>query len=409
MAKSKSKTKTVKIKFPSISEDFFSGSLIIDDFDTFIEYVHTKGIELTKNEIISVPDCKAINSIIDSKIVLGISRPVQKSYPNVLNLFILFRISGMGELKTKGKKTVLTLNEELYEQWKNFNIHEKYFNLLAFYLDFYSFELINENSFAVSQYKIELMQEVYSKKKLEFDKNRTYYLDSFDYKCLWVMYWQFGFVNLKFHEPEEGQKTAIESIILTNQGKVIMQLLTSLYASHREIIYQSALEDEGIFDEIFSMLIPQMKKSLKLPEAVTTEGIFTFRVTLEKAQRIINIDSSSALDDLCCFILDCFDFDYDHLYMVSLKDRTGRKISYHGCPDMSYAEEPTTEDVKIGELYLKPGSKMEYIYDFGDYWEFEITLDSISPKKGNKKLKHPELIKAVGKAPNQYEWEDEDD
>jgi hypothetical protein len=76
---------------------------------------------------------------------------------------------------------------------------------------------------------------------------------------------------------------------------------------------------------------------------------------------------------------------------------------------MSYADSPTTEDVKIGELAIKPGSKMEYIYDFGDHWEFEIMLESISPKKGNKKLKHPELIKAIGKAPKQYHWDDEDD
>jgi hypothetical protein len=71
--------------------------------------------------------------------IVPLSRPLSKSFPNVLNLFILFRISGMVELNKKGKKVVLTINNELFNQWKNFNIYEKYFNLLALMFDHYSF------------------------------------------------------------------------------------------------------------------------------------------------------------------------------------------------------------------------------------------------------------------------------
>jgi hypothetical protein len=49
---------------------------------------------------------------------------------------------------------------------------------------------------------------------------------------------------------------------------------------------------------------------------------------------------------------------------------------------------------------------MEYLYDFGDHWEFDVMLESIE----SPKLKKPKLIEERGKAPQQYpSWDDDDE
>jgi hypothetical protein len=47
---------------------------------------------------------------------------------------------------------------------------------------------------------------------------------------------------------------------------------------------------------------------------------------------------------------------------------------------------------------------MNYLYDFGDNWEFDITLEGVDPDKAVKK---PVLLEMHGKPPEQYlSWDD---
>ncbi len=401
MNKKKEVKRVLQIQFPKIEEMYFSGSSVIDDFETFLEYAHSTCIRLSRTEVISVDDCKALNSILAYKIIVPFSRPLPKSFPNVINLFILFRISGLAELTTKGKYTALKVNSELYEQWKNFTVWEKYFNLLAVTLDNFSFEFINEDSRLFKWGRSSMIEQILKKKKLVYDKQISYHFDSFDYKCIWVLYEQFGFVNVSFFEPEEGKKTIIETIMLTDWGNTFFTFLLS-FDNPFQGLYFVETDNETYFKDAFTKGIPQVKNYLKIPDNEKVDGLYTFIVKLGNAKRSIIIDSSNELDELCYFILKCFDFDYDHMYMVTVKDRFGKKVNYNGCPDMSYVDSPTTEDITIGELAIRPCSKMEYIYDFGDNWKFEITLESISKRQGNKIMKKPELIKSTGKPPQQY-------
>jgi hypothetical protein len=408
MGGKKEKIKKTGIKFLQVNEELISESVISDDFEIFIEYAKKNQIELSKSGVISIDDCKKINSLLSFKIIVPYSRPLPKSFPNIINLFILFRISGMGELTSNGKRTFLKVNTDLYDQWHNFSGIEKYFNLLALALDHFSLEFVNERSSVFSNRGSRLIYEILDKKKLVYDKKNTYYFDYFHYRCFWVLYSQFGFVNVNFFEPEEGKKTIIESVSLTDWGKVF---LPNIILFNTKLDYYDLYDDseyEGIFKDYFTKALPQIKNWFKIPDVKTADGIYIFEVKLGPAKRTIAIDSALELDDLCVFILECFDFDYDHMYMVELKDRFGQTIEYNGCPDMSYAEGPTTDEVTIGELSLKPGSKMEYTYDFGDNWMFEIILVTISPKTKADKKKL-ELIKSTGKAPKQYRYWDEDE
>jgi hypothetical protein len=58
----------------------------------------------------------------------------------------------------------------------------------------------------------------------------------------------------------------------------------------------------------------------------------------------------------------------------------------------------------VGDVPLRVGQGMNYLYDFGDNWEFDITLEGVDPDKAVKK---PVLLEMHGKPPEQYlSWDD---
>jgi len=109
------------------------------------------------------------------------------------------------------------------------------------------------------------------------------------------------------------------------------------------------------------------------------------------------------VEELANTILDAFDFDYDHLYEFSYIDSYGhRKQIVH-----PYIEEGLPADeVRVGDVPISVGAKMDYWYDFGDNWRFTVALDQVKPS--DPSFKTPVILKAHGKAPKQYpSWDDE--
>jgi hypothetical protein len=56
-------------------------------------------------------------------------------------------------------------------------------------------------------------------------------------------------------------------------------------------------------------------------------------------------------------------------------------------------------------LPLAIGQSLDFLFDFGDNWEFELQLEAVNPKV---KQKNPEVLEAEGEAPEQYPYGDED-
>jgi Plasmid pRiA4b ORF-3-like protein len=65
---------------------------------------------------------------------------------------------------------------------------------------------------------------------------------------------------------------------------------------------------------------------------------------------------------------------------------------------------PKTNRVKVGELLITTGAVMEYLFDFGDRWRFQLCLESIVPKALGTIT--GTIIETHGKAPEQYaDWD----
>ena len=103
-------------------------------------------------------------------------------------------------------------------------------------------------------------------------------------------------------------------------------------------------------------------------------------------------------------ILRAFKFDGDHLYDFCFPGRDGSQVRVV-CPYIDDAE-AWTDDYSIGSLPLAEGQSMEFKYDYGTGWRFDVKLEKVAPP--NPRMKKPRLVASQGKPPKEYDdWEEE--
>jgi len=123
----------------------------------------------------------------------------------------------------------------------------------------------------------------------------------------------------------------------------------------------------------------------------------------EKWDGLIEIESSSTLEELHFAIIDAVNFENDHLYefYVSRTERSRDRLRFDGESGKIY-------DTTLESLYpLEKGRKLYYLFDYGDHWLFRITKSRKSPQEPKTGIKYPRLLSETGKAPVQYPvWEE---
>lgn len=151
--------------------------------------------------------------------------------------------------------------------------------------------------------------------------------------------------------------------------------------------------------------------------------IWVFKVTLTtkpKIWRTIAIRSDQTLDDLHDVLFEAFDRFDEHLYSFHkypLYDLRGKNREEVARSNIEYTSPILIEEAdpfgerdirdasktRVSELELKPGSKFYYLFDFGDSWWHELTLE-----KTDEGIKHayqyPFILEKHGISPPQYEY-----
>lgn len=112
--------------------------------------------------------------------------------------------------------------------------------------------------------------------------------------------------------------------------------------------------------------------------------------------RRIAVPHDEYFETLSYYILKAFDFDRDHLYMFIYKNRHGvlKKIY-----DERMDESPHGDELEISEIGLQPGQSVDFRYDFGDNWLFNVLLEDINDTGSNTK---PGILESHGEVPEQY-------
>ncbi len=390
---------------------------IINDLNSLIEYIKTHHVTITKStNFFSLKYLRDINDILSKPLRIDLKRPQQKSFPNIMGLYLLLRSIGILTFKQIGKDTLVQIDDAIYNLWSNLNETEAYFTLLEAWLirtdpeevlvEFHSiYGLLLTECF-------EFWSQI-SQNGLKVDKDKAESLKYIPGLYNIALLESFGFIDVTHAEPLSGKGWKIDKIKRNSLGDAFFRYLyenlinTDSYfhfcmLNTAQIKYKTPF---GQLHEYFKPFFPEWQINLNIPQPLFKDGTYILKVFLDKAWRTIAIDSNKTMEVLANAILDAFDFDREHLYAFYIKDRFGNTIEIN-C-QMS-EDGPFADEFKIGDIPIEIGSFMKFVFDFSDYWKFNIHLQEI--KKSDIKLNYAKVIEVYGKAPKQYwYWDDEDE
>jgi hypothetical protein len=405
------------LKSQSISDT--SPGTILHDFEVVLNFIGTEGIPVSsKRQQFGGQYLEDLNQILTDSIETGLSRPTQKSYSFIHGLYLLLRASRLVSIKPKGKKLYMSLNPEIYHPWLQLNPTERYFTLLEAWMILGHKELLEDESNYLTEgdRTIKAWGDGFGLKKQTYAnygaQERLIFWPGYHNIALMKL---FGLITITTNKPTKGKGWRIKCTEPLPFGTAIMNLLRQTFVQ-QEMTWKTHANQSLALQElqpIVSPYFPEWKHCLTLPIRSFRPGQYIFKVTLRNIWRRISISADATLADLSDLILASVEFDSDHLDCYTFRDEWGRikEVMHPGAePDLS------TADVAIGELPLEEGSTMEYLFDFGDCWKFNVCLEhveSLPTSPGNQKKKKKgspgKVIETHGQAPEQYPDYDDGD
>ena len=71
------------------------------------------------------------------------------------------------------------------------------------------------------------------------------------------------------------------------------------------------------------------------------------------------------------------------------------------------SEGPWADEVPLGDLPIRIGQSLTFLYDFGDRWRIRVTLEEVDTVM---EIDEPVILASQGEPPEQYPyWNDEDE
>ncbi|NOT60269.1 MAG: plasmid pRiA4b ORF-3 family protein [Acidobacteria bacterium] len=400
---------------------------VLRDFETFLQFIASHPLEAAGlYDMLPINCLSALNEQMSQPLRIEMKRPMHKSFPHLSVLFLLARAGGFICTDGQSGKRLLRLYEPALQQWQTLNATERYFTLLDIYLWHANGELINDRRgggrFLKGMSSEALM--VWSRHgeggvKVPAGKQQENLIFTtwFHYYAFFEL---FGFVIITQGKPEAGKGWRIKAIKPTPCGLALFELVKVKEVNFWNSILRGDQDDdedepvpqpnqEVVFNHFQPHLqpyFPEWQRCLAFKDdSGPRAGVFQFKASLGKAWRRIAIDARDTLEDLSLTVLEAFDFDNDHLHRFIYRDRFGlpQEINH---PSMD--EPPFSDQVPLQDLSLPLGGRMTFIFDFGDHWEFDLTLEKIDPTPFG--IPKPKVIESHGKAPEQYpSWDDGED
>jgi hypothetical protein len=386
---------------------------LLHDFQVLLDFVTENSIQLTDALKLPMKALAPLNERLTRRIEHRLARAQQKSYPHISGLYLLLRASGLTLVDQSGRKPVLVVDPPVLESWQSLSSEERYFALLESWLLRGDSALIGEDRSGFFSWHSQLREWATFFQMLEKDEwHEADWMER-------VRYWPgthnlglmelFGLVAIDDAPPQPQKGWQIADVRATAWGDALLVLLFTQLIDKRKdfwVMFERPQDiPPGILQPYIQPYRPAWQQTLQLPEKGFQDGLFVFKVSLDKdLWRMINIPAQSTLEDLSDAILEAYRFDHDHLYRFLYASRFGfTEEVVHPYMEQS----PDTTEVRIGDLTAEPGFKMIYNYDFGDDWNFDVHLERIDPP--NPKVKAYQIGKRLGKSPEQYpSWDDDE-
>jgi len=126
--------------------------------------------------------------------------------------------------------------------------------------------------------------------------------------------------------------------------------------------------------------------------------IYTLKIALSRWHAVLEVDSSTTLNELHVAIQNVVKFDSDHMYEFFIARTANSRDKRHY--DMEDGSLDTTRVADV--LPLPKDRKLFYLFDYGDNWIFRVSMTRTKPSEPEKGVQYPRLIKEVGERPEQY-------
>ncbi|MGB7342289.1 MAG: hypothetical protein WBC91_25550 [Phototrophicaceae bacterium] len=404
---------------------------------------------LTAKEQMQLNIVREINPRLKNPLDIRLSRTSQKSYPPIEGLYLLLRASGLSYVRKRGKKNILKIDEVWVEQWNAFNPTEKYCHLLEAWILRGDDEILGGRavrfgyprvlSDLISAYN-RISNKGMTIKSYKHLKDEFKYFPHLYHIALMDL---FGIIKIYEDQPLDGDGWQIKKIEQTKFGEALLAVLSDVVLRQipeeiETLMEDLSLDDDGLetvddlnnMDDLstyndddlennvdiqqalpFSALkpylqdyFPDWQNTIALAQSEPVTGQYTFKVSLGKDWSAeITLDTNQTFDTFAHMIITAVEFDSDHLYQFVMKSRFGTELEIvHPYADSDFA----TNEIRLSNLNLSIGSTMTFIFDFGDWWEFDIVVQAINLEDSRTRI---EIKNVQGDPPQQYpDWDDED-
>jgi hypothetical protein len=387
---------------------------ILRDFEALLSFVRKRELPVSKTyELLPLKVLPEINARLAQPIELGLKRPQLKSYPHIQGLYLLLRASGLGRVEGTPSSPIMVIDEDVYRSWAGLNATERYFTLLETWLLRGQPEIVGERAgrfhFIGSYFgDCASLLQIAGGEGLDIgdgDLAEWYYRYRPGLYGIALLE-LFGFLSIVHGPPQEGEGWQMERVTSTPLGLAIFALLgKEVFSDFDKMLHleEISLESFGALQPVVQPYVSAWQNNLVLPAWAFRKGVHIFKVSLGRGLwRRIAIPGALLLEDLAETIIGAFEFTYDHLYRFSYRNRFGIEThAYHPYMD----DGPRASEVRVGDVPLQEGQSMTYLYDFGDQWMFEVTLERVGPP--DRAMKEPAILDVRGEAPEQYPSWDE--
>lgn len=384
------------------------GSILVD-FELLLSFIEDGVRSTGKYHLLPMGQLSELDQRMTNPLRPRLKRPQQRSYPHLNGLYLLLRATQLGIAEGYGKSSgKLTLNSAMYKQWLQLNPTERYFNLLEAWLRRSCWDAVGlrgggqMNHVALNARDLWISIPTAGRRFSRKEGGQGALLYSLERSCTLALLELFGLMAVERAEPDEGQSWRVTEVRHTPFGDELLQIVFN-EIEQELFAHQNCTAEFGHWQPILRSYFPRWVNNLMIAEPKFRDGAYYFKVSLGKPWRRIAIPAKSDLDDLAECIIRAFDFDGDHLYGFQFAARDGHQIHVEH-PEIDDAE-THTDKLTIGELPLSERQSMQFEYDFGSNWQFEVQLERIEPE--GAKISKPTIVESRGKAPVEYEIDDE--
>jgi hypothetical protein len=385
---------------------------ILHDFETLLEFIGEEGLRTTGKYYLI--ESRRLNEL-DEKMARPLrparERPQLRSYPHLSGLYVLLRATRLAVPKGAGTTGMLVLDPAMVQQWWALNPTEQYFNLLEAWLRHGRGEMLGGSSGGADRLQSEALTVWHWAPDEGLDLQDDPRLVSCLvysrlYACMLALFELFGLMEVDRGEPAPGENWRLLGLRRTKFGEAVVG---AIFGKRPDRVVECILarqEDEpdfGAWQPIFEEYFPEWRNNLEFPEPEARDGVHYFKAKLGSPWRRIAIPADNSLEELARAIIDAFDFGGGHLYDFRFRERDGSEVrAYHPwCDDA----EVHASDYLIGCLPLSEGQSMEFLYDYGTNWQFDVKLEKVGPP--DRRLKGPRVVESRGEAPSEYGAGDE--